>query len=312
MRTSLPVVLLLVLSGCSGIRFTIDAIPAQPGLAETTVLRHGSGSSKVAMIDVSGTIQNARPQGLLGEGVNPMSRFVEALEKARRDEAVRAVLLSINSRGGTVTASDLMYNELRRFREETGKPVVVLMGDFAASGGYYIACAADELMANPTTMTGSIGVIFTSFDLSTGMDRLGIRANMLTSGRNKAMASPFQPMGDEHRALMQDMVDELYARFRAIVIERRPELDPSLVDEVTDGRVVSGERALEVGLIDGLGDMRDAFARARDLAGLSGARLVRYHDPAVEVGSAYAEVPDVYIDIDLPTGEGGFWYLWVP
>ncbi len=334
MRTFKPGVLVLcmmcaALSGCSGVRFVIDAVPAEDSLAETEVLADDGvsswGGAKIALIDVRGLIMDGRRPGLLADGENPVAAFVESLQKAGDDSNVKAVVLRINSPGGTVTASDVMYREVNYFKARTGKPVVVLMGDIAASGGYYLACAGDEVIAHPTTITGSIGVIIQTINFSEGMRRIGITADSITSGPNKAVGSPLEPMPAEHRELLQGLVNEFYGNFRGIVTTARPGISESDIGWVTDGRVVTGQRAVEVGLVDSTGDLHDAFAAAKARAGVKSARLMKYHRPLEYVGSAYATSPvgatSSSAEINLlqvnlgahPTlGSTGFYYLWDP
>jgi protease-4 len=310
-RSALSLLLCVLVSGCSGVRFVIDAVPAEDRIVETTVMEDEGGgwrTGKIAMIDVSGMIANARRPGALAEGENPVARFAETLAAAASDSSVKALILRINSPGGTVTA---------------GRPVVVMMGDVAASGGFYLACAGDEIIAHPTTITGSIGVIMQTFNVSDGMHRIGIHADAITSGENKAMGSPFEPMPSEHRALLQGVVDEFYVSFRGLVAARRPEVSAADLDTVTDGRIVTGLRAAEVGLVDRTGDIRDAFAVAKSRAGLERARLVKYHRPLEYVASPYSRSPSspagaqvnllqLNVDAVPGLGETGFYYLWDP
>jgi protease-4 len=224
-----------------------------------------------------------------------------------------------------------MYREVKRFKQRSGKPVVISMADVAASGGYYLACAGDEIVAMPTTITGSIGVIMQTFNFSEGMKKIGIRADAITSGPNKAAASPFEPMSPEHRELLQNMVSEFYGNFRQTVINNRPTLSENDLDWITDGRVVTGKRAVEVGLADRVGDLHDAFAAAKERAGLKAARLVKYHRPVEHMGSAYAGsgVPTVgdgggmggaaqvnLLQLNVSAGAiatpTNFYYLWDP
>jgi len=310
-------------------RFVIDAVPAQDELTETVVLDDGVsgwGADKVAMFELTGLIADMNRPGLITQGANPVAEFVESLEKARDDSRVRAVVVRLNSPGGTVTASDTIYREVMRFREETGKPVVMTMSDLAASGAFYVACAGDRIIASPTTTTGSIGVIIQTFNFSEGMRKIGISADAITSGPNKAMGSPFEPEVPEHRELLQEMVNEFYGRFRLLVEERRPNVSPGDLDWITDGRVISGARAAEVGLVDQTGDLHDAFETAKELAGLSRAQLVKYHRPVEHVGSAYASSPSApamaqqqvnLLQLNMYGGAGfgptpGFYYLWDP
>lgn len=319
----------MIQSGCSGVRFVIDAVPATDELTETVVMGpdgglKGIGKSKVALIDVSGVIMDAQKPGLLSPSENPVSRFVESLQRAEQDSDVKAVVIRVNSPGGTVTASDVMYREVLAFKRRTKKPVVISMSDVAASGGYYLACAGDEIIANPTTVTGSIGVIMQTVNVSEGLHKIGVRADAITSGPNKSMGSPFEPMPQEHRELLQGLVDEFYANFKSIVVASRPGLSPNDLGWITDGRVVSGRRAAEVGLVDGLGDLRDAFNAAQHRAGIEKAKLVKYHRQLEYVGSPYAHSPapqtgttqvnlmQLNVDTSWMASQPGFYYLWSP
>ena len=314
----LLVCLLLAQSGC--VRIAIDALPGDAELTETPVLGDGGHrAEKIALVDVTGLIANERRPGLLVAGEHPVSLLVEQLEKAEHDRSVRAVLLRINSRGGGVAASEMMYREVRGFRERTGKPVIALLMDVAASGGYYVACGADEIIAHPSTVTGSIGVIMQLVDVSDGLRRIGVLPHTLTSGPNKAAGSPFAPLEAPQRALLQSMVDGFYADFVAVVRAARPEIPSEELPRLTDGRVFTGRQALEAGLVDRVGDLRDAFARAVERGGVSRARLVRYHRPAGYVGSAYAGAPAPprteinLVNLDVAgLLEPGFYYLWDP
>ena len=323
MRILLSIGLVLCLSGCSGMRFVLDVVPAVDGLTETVVLEDpgADSSAKIALIQITGMIADADRGGLMTKGENPVARFVESLHKAAKDTKIKAIVLRINSPGGTVTASDVVYREIQHFKNTTKKPVVVLMSDLAASGGFYIACAGDEIIAHPTTITGSIGVIIQTFNFSEGMRRIGINADAITSGPNKATGSPFEPMPPEHRALLQGLVDEFYANFIAIVTDSRPNLSIADLEWITDGRVVTGKRAAEVGLIDSTGDLRDAFAAAKKRANLTAAKLVKYHRPLEYVGSAYARPPATnprvnMLQLNVNAGplfdQSGFYYLWDP
>jgi len=270
--------LALTLTGCSGASVTFTFGPSDQSLKPVTVARDAEASHSapaVAQIDLDGLIADRETFDLLGGGTNPVNELVVRLARAAQDPAVRAVLLRVNSPGGTVAASELVYTELERFRAG-GKPVVVSMGEVAASGGYYAALAADEIVAQPSTITGSIGVIIPTLNVSSGLNRLGIDARAITSGPNKDLANPLEPRRAEHDAILQHMVDQFYAEFRNRVIERRPGLDPARLDEVTDGRVLTGADAMEAGLVDRLGDVRVAFDLAKALAGVEHARLIKY------------------------------------
>jgi protease-4 len=311
------------LAACSGVRFVIDAVPATDELTETVVMEDDDASKrhKVAMIDVTGVIVDAERPGLLVRGENPVSRFVESLKRAEDDDDVKAVVIRINSPGGTVTASDVMYREIIHFKARTRKPVIISMSDVAASGGYYIACAGDVIVANPTTVTGSIGVILQTINVSEGLRKIGVKADAITSGPNKAMGSPLEPMPAEHRELLQGLVNEFYDSFKSLVVAARPRVSPGDLEWITDGRVITGRKAAEAGLVDAQGDLRDAFKAAKERADLKDAMLVKYHRALEYVGSPYAhsplaagsEVNLLQVNIDqLPGTQAGFYYLWDP
>lgn len=313
--------------GCGRPSITF-ALGADDGvLRERTVIEEsGGGGAKIAQIDVRGVIVDSPRSALFGDGANPVDELVARLDRAAKDPEVRAVLLRINSPGGGVAASETMYKEVRRFRETTGKPVVASMGEVAASGGYYLSLAADETFAQPTTITASIGVIMPTVNFSRAMSHWGIVSRSIKSGDNKDLANPLEPMRDGQYAVLQGMVDEFYAGFRGLVVERREGrgLEMSRIDELTDGRVVTGAEAVRAGLVDHQGGVREAFARAKELARLPRATLVRYHGEGQNPPrSAYAKADDagdfnlVKIDVPesllgAPSSAGGFYYLWAP
>ncbi len=316
--------LVATLAACGPATFVVGIEPGQQQYeAKTVESAHEWFAPRVAMISISGMIYDFNRPGLLHEGPNPVSDLAEKLEKAAHDSRVKAVILRINSPGGTVTASDAMYREVMRFKKKTHKPVVVLMMDVAASGGYYVACAGDRIVAYPTTITGSIGVILQTISVKHALDSIGIRAETFASGPNKDTGSPLSNLTDEQRKLLQGLVNDFYHKFVAIVKARRPHIPAAQFAQVTDGRVYPGDQALKVGLVDEVGDLHDAFALAKKLAHLKAADLVLYHRPLKYVGSPYAAA-----SVPAPTGTTqinlaqfnlseplldstpGFYYLW--
>ena len=202
---------------------------------------------------------------------------------------MKAVVLRVNSPGGTVTASDLMYEIVTDFREKSGKPVVASTQETAASGGYYVSCAADKIVAHPTSVVGSIGVIFSTFEFAQMMEKVGVRNEAIKSGPLKDMGSPFKALRPDERQVMQAMVDDYYARFVEIVRTRRNITDADKLKLVTDGRVFTGTRAVELGLADQAGSLeRRARPRPRARQG-PGAKAVIYKRPYGYGGSIYAE-----------------------
>ncbi len=333
MRSPLLIVLLLSLTGCGNLVFTVGVSSGSSKLTSTVVHNEKNASDQVAIIDVSGMILNAPKPALLSQGENPVALLHEQLQKAREDDKVKAVILRINTPGGTVTATDVMYREVMRFKEQSKKPVVVLQMDIAASGGYYLSCAGDHVVAYPSTITGSIGVIIQTMSFKPALDRWGITTEALTSGKNKAAGSPLGTLTDEHRAVLQELVDDFYGRFIATVRAARPNIPADRFADVTDGRVFSGEDALALGLVDELGDLYDAHTHAKKLAKISRANMVIYHRPLNYVASPYAASPGPHVNsqgggaapgstqvnilqFNLPEMPGGasvgFYYLWQP
>src|SRR5262249_41264607 len=192
--------------------------------------------NKIAVIDVEGVLVNARKSGMLSDGDNPVALFRERLDRAADDPDVKAVVLRINTPGGAVTASDIMYQDVMQFRRETNKPVVACMMDMAASGGYYLAMSCDVVYAHPTTVTGSIGVIMSMYNAAGLSKILGVTGDAIKSGPNKDIGNPLRPMSDSERAILQGMVDRFYDQFVKVVAEGRG-LPEERVRVLADGRV---------------------------------------------------------------------------
>ncbi len=235
----------------------------------------GSGPDKVAVVPVEGEIAPADTTAPATQPTSTPEGLADALRQARDDASVAAVVLEVNSPGGGVTASDEMHQSILDFREQTGKPVVVSMGDVAASGGYYISTAADRIVANETTLTGSLGVIFTLTDFSELADRYGVEQEVVKSGEFKDMGSSFRDLTPEEREILQSIVDEAYDKFVGVIVEGRG-LSEERVREIADGRVYSGEQAKELGLVDSFGGLDEAAEISRDLASVRDATVVRY------------------------------------
>jgi protease-4 len=199
----------------------------------------------------------------------------DALRQAAEDTSVAAVVLEINSPGGGVTASDEMHQSILDFRKNTGKPVVVSMEDTAASGGYYISTAADRIVANETTLTGSLGVIFQLNNFSEAADKYGIKQVVIKSGKYKDIGNAFREMKPEEREIFQSIVDDSYSEFVDVISEGR-DIPKDRVREIADGRVYSGSQAKELGLVDAFGGLDEASALAGKLAGTTDTIVVRY------------------------------------
>jgi protease-4 len=310
-------------SGCGGPAFLIG-VGGEKRLEETEIERDEGlfVFDKIAVIDVDGLMINRQKSGLLRQGDNPVSLFVEKLDKASKDRYVKAVVLRLNSPGGTVGAADMMYHKLQEFKEKSGKPVVACFLDVAASGAYYLACGCDGIVAQPSTVTGSIGTIVQTISFAGTMEKLGIKAVAIKSGELKDLASPLHDLSEEERQVLQGIVTQFYEQFLEVVDEGRDELTGQKLLEVADGRVFTAQKALEEGLIDRVGYPSDGIAWAKEMAGLTKARVVIYRRPVGYKPNIYGSEASsdgglgALINVELPgwlTSHGvEFLYLWQP
>ena len=235
----------------------------------------GDGSDKVISIPIEGVIASggdavsgqtstATPEGLQ-----------DALDQASNDPDTAAVILEVNSPGGGVTASDEMYRSIQEFKKKTDMPVVVSMGDVAASGGYYISAAADEIVANETTLTGSLGVIITLNNFTELADKYGYKQVVVKSGEFKDIGSSFRDIKPEERKIFQSVIDESYDEFVSVIVKGRG-LPEKKVREIADGRIYSGKQAKDLGLVDDFGDLDRAAEIAAEKANAEDVTVVRY------------------------------------
>jgi protease IV len=319
MRSLVAALAALWLAGCSVI--SVDLSPRVRPLEEETV--EGHGDAKILLMDVSGFISDEASGGGLIIGTPParvplLVRVREELKKAQKDAKVKALVVRINSPGGTVTASDIIFRELESFRKETGVPIVASLMDVAASGGYYIALAADTIVAHPTTVTGSIGVIMISLNAEGLMQKVGLAANTIKSAEHKDMGSPFRPLTPQERAIFQSIIDDLQRQFVAKVVERR-KIPAAAATALADGRVYTAQQALGHRLVDRVGYVAEAVDVARGAAGLHEARVIVYKRPREYRATYYAKAESeasalaTLSQLAGLTGAGPkFLYLWSP
>ena len=321
-----------LLAGCGAPSFLVTPVSSSHTLREEVVEEgKGFGAGKIAIIEVEGLLANVRTGGLLQAGENQLSVFTQELEKAEKDDEVKAVVLRINSPGGTVTTADTMYEQVRRFKEKTHKPIIAYMQEVAASGAYYVCCAADKIVAHPTSIVGSIGVIFSSFDVTEGLGKLGIQSRAIHTGTLKEMGSPFKHETELEKSVMSEMVNEYYLRFVSVVKTNRPNVkeippappaqSPADYAGIFSGRVWSGSRAMELGLVDQTGLLNDAIDIARAASKSPNAKAILYKRPYGYGGSIYAQSPTPtpqanVLQLNLPGAQSilptGFYYLWQP
>ena len=293
--------LLLLLAGCVTVKVSLFEEP-EP-LKEKTI--SGYGPDKILLMDVSGMILEG-PHRLLGifKGATSPSRVKEELEKAAKDKNIKAVVLKINSPGGTVSAADVILHELKSFKAEHQVPVVVCLEGLAASGGYYVAQAGDTIMAYPTCITGSIGVIAMKFNFRGLMDKVGVDTDVVKTGAWKDFWSPFRPATPKEKEMMQQIIEEFYRAFVNVVAEGRKMSLPE-VKQVADGRIFTAPQAKDLKLVDKIGYLDEAIKEAQALAGIPAAKVVRYHRPGSYRPTIYSMLPE------LETAGPQFLYLWL-
>jgi protease-4 len=280
----------------------------------------GTGRPKVAVIDVDGLLLNVNLTGPYSTGENPVDLFCEKLERAASDPAVCALVLRINSPGGAVTATDIMWQEVRAFRARTQRPVVACLMDMGCSGAYYLATASDLILAHPTSITGGVGVVLNLYNLEDFLGTFNVRAQFVKAGKNIDMGSMVKSLDPEAKAMLQGMADRLHQRFQGVVRQQRPKLDQA-GGTTLDGRVFGAQEALERGLIDRVGYLPDAVAAARELAGQPDAGVVLFHRCNDLARTPYATTPNVplqatLLPVSIPGVERSRWptflYLWQP
>jgi protease-4 len=249
-----------------------------PEMAE--VWSSGSGTTRVVRIPLMGTI-HFKQGSATPAAIGSTETTLRSIRRATLDESISGIFLDVDSGGGGITASDILYNALVQFRNARPNRVVVAhFGDTAASGAYYVSLAADRIYAHPTTLTGSIGVIVQAYDVHALAEKLGVKDASIMSGENKALLNPLLEMTPAQEALLREVVDRLHGRFVALVAENR-DLPADVVRQFADGRVFLAPAALERGFIDGIGYEIDALDAAANLLGLESAddlEVIRYEE----------------------------------
>jgi protease-4 len=309
---------LVGLSGCSLI--TLDFQPKIRPLQEETV--EGKGSSKILLLDLSGMLAEDVPSFSIGAPpprVPLLARVREELRKAEDDERVKALIVRINSPGGTITASDILYHELLAFKTRKKVPVIAAIMDVGASGGYYAALAADTIVVNPTTITGSIGVVMVTVNAQGLLEKIGVTPLAIKSGPMKDAGSPFRSLTDAERAVFQGIIDDMYGRFVGLIARSR-KMPEDRVRAFADGRVYTADESLKLGLVDRIAYLEDVVALAKERAGLAEAKVIMYHRPKEYRANIYSATPSAstaestLAQFAAALGGGGprFLYLWWP
>ena len=314
------VMAVLLLLGCQGAKIRLFSSAADP-LQEYTL--EGTAKGKVLVIHIRGTISDAPRRRIVTTRPSMLQEVVSQLRKAEKDSEIKALLLKINSPGGSVTATDILYHEIVAFKQKTGAKVVVAMMNVTASGGYYISLPADYILAHPTTVTGSVGVAFLRPDVAGLMDKIGVGVEVRKTGRNKDMGSPYRQATEEEIQIVQNLIDRLGERFLDLIDTHR-QIDPRHLEQISTARIFLADDALELGLIDRIGYLSDAVSEAKRLAELpENAKVVVYRRTEFSDDNLYNTSTSRYegqgvslVSLDLPESltsyQAGFYYLWQP
>lgn len=308
----------LLFSSCST-HFHLDFL-GEDKLNEV-VLIQSRAKEKILLLDITGVIGLEIEPGFLKRESGMTSQIYSRLEKASRDEKIRGILLRIDSPGGEVTASDIIHNELIQFKKTTGIPVVGLALGTAASGAYYIASACDYLIAHPSTITGSIGVISIFPSTEELLSKIGIEVKVIKSGQMKDAGSPFRELTPDEEKIFQIVINEMYEKFLDVVLKgRQDKISEEELKKIADGRILTAEQALEQGLIDQIGYFTDALSKILSLASLKEADVISYTYYPKKKTDIYASSvlgpgpfpPKNSLDDYFSTIKAGFYYLWLP
>ena len=259
---------------------------------EEIVVEEGSAVEKILLIDIDGPISNRPKKTLVGfrSDTGMVDRIREILKKAEKDKNIKGILLRVNSPGGTVTSSDIIYHEIKSFKERFKVKVYVSVIDVAASGGYYVALAGDSIMVHPTSLVGSIGVLALKLNLEGLMDKVGVEWEVVKSSKKKDFMSPFRPLTKEERVLFQETIDRYYDRFVDLVVLNRDGLDVKEVRALADGRVYNARQALNNHLVDSIGYLKDLVELAKKELDQPGLKVVTYSRPREYKSNYYSSM----------------------
>jgi protease-4 len=289
---------------------------------QEVVLMDSEKKEKIVVLDLTGTIKTASDSGMLNREGDLVSRIYFRLKKAVEDPLVKGIILRLDTPGGEITASDIIYHEILRFRQESRIPVVALMMGVAASGGYYVASACDYIIAHPTTITGSIGVIAILPNFNLTLSRLGIKMNVIKSGSMKDAGSPYREMTFEEKVHFQTLINAMYQKFLKVIYQsRKDKLSLKEIETLADGRVYIAQKALELKLIDEIGYFESALQKTLSLAKIKEATVIAYSYYPLRKTNIYArpgldenplKMEIKGLDYLLPTLKPGLYYLWLP
>ncbi len=308
LRTLLIFIIQCFLLGACIINLSL--LPQEEPLREQLI--EGTGRPKILLIPVTGTIRE--------DGRDSQVNLVkEMLQMALKDRDIEGIILRIDSPGGTVNASDIIYHEIKTLKEKKAIPVYAFIDGTGTSGAYYIAMAADRVYASPSSITGSIGVIAMKFNIENLMTKVGIQHEVVKSGDKKDFWSPFRPSTTEEKEIFQKIIDDLYERFLRVIYENRNGLlNMDEIRRLADGRIYTAGQALELKLIDRTGYIDQVIDELKLTRGLKEARVVRYYKPGTYRPTYYSGADTSGINLSLSVNEFTglhpvrFMYLWLP
>ena len=311
----------LIVTGCAFV--TIPLFPPVQPLQEQVL--EGEGQAKILLLDISGIISEKKESKGLGlsKKYSLVAQIKEELQKAQGDSSIVGVIVRINSPGGTVTATDTIYHELMQFKKRAGVRIIACMTGLATSGGYYVASAADEIMAHPTSITGSIGVIATKLNVDKLLSKIGIEEETVKSADKKDIWSPLRPSTPEEKEIIQTIINTLHERFVNVVLAgRKSLLSKEEIERLADGRIFTADQALEVKLIDRVGYLDDAVNEMKESLRIAEAKVITYYRPGSYKATIYSgspvtphqEINLIAINADGLASLSGvrFMYLWRP
>jgi protease-4 len=317
-RLAVFLIFTILFTGCAGPSIKLVSDASDP-LREFTL--EGTSGGKILIVPIRGVISDNPRKGFFRVLPSMVQKVVAHLRKAEKDPDIKAVILKINSPGGSATASDILYQEINAYKQRSGVKIVAAMMGLAASGGYYVALPADTIVAHPTTVTGSVGAVFIKPEVSGLMEKIGVDVTVHKSGRNKDMGSPFRTPSKEEEGILQALIDSLGKRFTGLVAQHR-QLSPEALQEVATARIYIAADAQKVGLVDRIGYLDDALQAARQLAALPDtAKVVIYRRTSFPDDNIYNPLstgtegkPPVLVDLGVlewvPPQTAGFYYLW--
>ncbi len=274
---------------------------------------YGTGTVKVIRIPIDGPIFRETQTGFFGRRFDRVAHTLRQIQAATQDDEVRGLIVEVNSPGGSLTECDEIYNALKGFKDrDPTRRIVSFTRSISASGGYYLSMPADWIIAEPTAVIGSIGVIMQTLNWKALSEKIGVTDTTIKSGDNKDLLNPFREVSPEQVALLQEVIDAFYGRFFDIVREARA-LDPETLKPVADGRIMTADIALQHKLIDEIGYWDSAMARLAELLGETSLQIVRYeHRPSFSELFASMRAPAFDFSSLTRTETPLFMYLWQP